>query len=483
MPDWSETGGYQKTVRRRVDEEVRASTVRLHQLVRHELDAEVSRMLASGEPLEGERSSTLREPDAGIETLLDPAFHARALGVATSMVADTALETAGEQSTGTLEPTHGDGPAPALGLSRIRSHLSFESVWFRNSVRGAVGLALAVAVAEATNVQHAFWVVLGTLAVLRSNALGTGSTALRAIGGTAVGFVIGSLLLVVIGSHSVALWVLLPIAVLVSGMAPSMISFAAGQAGFTVMVVILFNIIQPSGWRVGLTRIEDVAIGCAVSVVVGLLFWPRGATAALGRALADAFVANSGYLSDAVNSVVTSEGADTAPAFRASHRAYLRLDDAFRQFLGERGTKVVPIDTVTKLFTGANRIRLGAYTLASLPPLRVGAGSPDLESVDVAAAVLRDAFAESHRWYEGFAELLAGRRDSLEPAEPHDRTLHQVLREALDEAHVRKRRDQLRVVLRMLWADQLLESQREVQDDLAGAAELFAARRRHASLV
>ena len=476
-------GRVQENGATRVDEEVRASTVRLHQLVRHELDAEVSRMLASGEPLEGERSSTLREPDAGIETLLDPAFHARALGVATSMVADTALETAGEQSTGTLEPTHGDGPAPALGLSRIRSHLSFESVWFRNSVRGAVGLALAVAVAEATNVQHAFWVVLGTLAVLRSNALGTGSTALRAIGGTAVGFVIGSLLLVVIGSHSVALWVLLPIAILVSGMAPSMISFAAGQAGFTVMVVILFNIIQPSGWRVGLTRIEDVAIGCAVSVVVGLLFWPRGATAALGRALADAFVANSGYLSDAVNSVVTSEGADTAPAFRASHRAYLRLDDAFRQFLGERGTKVVPIDTVTKLFTGANRIRLGAYTLASLPPLRVGAGSPDLESVDVAAAVLRDAFAESHRWYEGFAELLAGRRDSLEPAEPHDRTLHQVLREALDEAHVRKRRDQLRVVLRMLWADQLLESQREVQDDLAGAAELFAARRRHASLV
>ena len=73
-----------------------------------------------------------------------------------------------------------------------------------------------------------------------------------------------------------------------------MISFAAGQAGFTVLVVILFNIIVPTGWRVGLTRVEDVAIGCAVSVVVGLLFWPRGATSALGRALADAFADSSG---------------------------------------------------------------------------------------------------------------------------------------------------------------------------------------------
>ena len=45
------------------------------------------------------------------------------------------------------------------------------------------------------------------------------------------------------------LWVLLPLAVLVSGVAPSMISFAAGQAGFTLVVIILFNIIDPTGWR------------------------------------------------------------------------------------------------------------------------------------------------------------------------------------------------------------------------------------------
>ncbi len=144
---------------------------------------------------------------------------------------------------------------------------------------------------------------------------------------------------------------------------------------------------------------------------------------------------------------------------------------------------MVSIETVTKLFTGANRIRLGAYTLASLAPSNLDPGRPELESVAVAAAVLRDAYATSHRWYEGFAELLAGRRDSLEPAAPHDRTLHRVLRQALDDASVRQRRDRLRVVLRMLWADQLLESQREVQRDLAGAAELFVAQRRHGSLV
>jgi hypothetical protein len=71
--------------------------------------------------------------------------------------------------------------------------------------------------------------VLGTLSVLRSNALGTGATALRAVSGTAVGFVVGSAIMIGVSDHTVLLWVLLPLAVLVSGAAPSMISFAAGQ--------------------------------------------------------------------------------------------------------------------------------------------------------------------------------------------------------------------------------------------------------------
>ncbi len=321
----------------------------------------------AGSP-EGRPRPPALDADGGLATSLDPSFKARALGIATAMVADAALEAAGAQPEGDQRLGAIDETSSRLVWRRFASHLSFHSVWFRNAVRGAAGLALAVAVVEVTDVEHGFWVVLGTLSVLRSNALGTGATALRAVGGTAVGFVVGSALMIGVGSHDVLLWGLLPLAVLVSGVAPSMISFAAGQAGFTLVVIILFNIIAPVGWKVGLTRIEDVAIGCAVSIVVGLLFWPRGATAALGRALSDAFVMSSGYLADAVDRLTATTGqVDTGPGQRASHRAYLRLDDAFRQFLAERGAKVVPVETVANLFTGSNRIRLAAFTLAALP--------------------------------------------------------------------------------------------------------------------
>ena len=93
---------------------------------------------------------------------------------------------------------------------------------------------------------------------------------------------------------------LLPLAVLFAGLAPAAISFAAGQAAFTVTLLILFNILAPEGWQIGLVRIEDVALGSAVSLAVGLLFWPRGAGAALGKALAEAYADSANYLAGAV---------------------------------------------------------------------------------------------------------------------------------------------------------------------------------------
>jgi uncharacterized membrane protein YccC len=463
---------------------VQESIRRLDQLIEHELDADVSMLIDPGpEGVDrandsGPRDSVFDQP-GGIASSLDPSFRARAMGIATEMMADAALESAGAQAVGDrrLGPP-GQRPTSSL-WRRLVSHLSVRSVWFRNAVRGGAGLAGAVAVVEFTNVEHGFWVVLGTLSVLRSNALGTGATALRAVGGTAVGFLVGSAIMVGVASDPVSLWVLLPLSVLVSGVAPSMISFAAGQAGFTVVVIILFNIIAPTGWEVGLTRIEDVAIGCAVSIVVGVLFWPRGATAALGRALSDAFVTSSSYLADAVDRLTSpSRQVDTRPGQRASHDAYLRLDDAFREFLAERGAKTVPVDTITELFTGSSRIRMAAYTLSVLPALASEPGQPELESVEVAGAVLRDSYASSHRWYEEFAEMLADRRNSLDPPPGQNEILHQVLLEAFEDARARRRGDRLRTTLQMLWADELLETQSQVQVDLAGSANLFARRSR-----
>jgi len=200
-------------------------------------------------------SETQEQASASALAFVDPTFRTRRLGLATEEIGALALEAAGfpappQQATVGVRPAGFTAGARAL-WQRAAIHLTVRSVWLRNSLRGAAALALAVAVARTTDVSHAFWVALGTMSVLRSNALGTGATAMRAVAGTVLGFAIGTAIMLGVGAHTDALWFLLPLAVLAAGAAASVFSFTAGQAGFTVMVIILFNILVPAGWKVG----------------------------------------------------------------------------------------------------------------------------------------------------------------------------------------------------------------------------------------
>ncbi len=78
--------------------------------------------------------------------------------------------------------------------------------------------------------------------------------------------------------------------------------------------------------------------------------------------------------------------------------------------------------------------------------------------------------------------MLNGQRGSMDHPPAHDQTLHGVLRTAFEDARTHRRADQLRTMLQMLWADELLETQRQVQADLAESVELFATERHKALL-
>ena len=261
--------------------------------------------------------------------------------------------------------------------------------------------------------QHAFWVVLGTLSVLRSNALATGQNIVRGLAGTAIGFFVGALLLEAIGTDTTIIWFLLPPAVLLAAVAPAAVSFVAGQAAFTVTIVLLFNIIQPAGWRVGLVRIEDVALGCAVSLAVGVLFWPRGGGAALGQALSEAYVESARFLAAAVGFAlgccdvgVPSRPAPSVESQRAAAAAQ-RLDDAFRSYLAERGAKPVSLAEVSGLVAGVVNLRLTSEAVLDLWDEEGGDSRDDRTAARIE---LLESTASVEGWYESLAGSLAGPR-------------------------------------------------------------------------
>ncbi len=418
--------------------------------------------------------------DGGVTEVLsslDPSFRAQELSFAVSLIgSNVELLEAAERRTW-WQRILGRQPAGVTGTvtaaqERAAAHVDPHSVWLHNSVRGAVGLGLAVLIANLSGVQHAFWVVLGTLSVLRSNALNTGQNVLRGLLGTTAGFIIGAGLIDLVGTDQTLLWFLLPAAILFAGIAPAAVSFAAGQAAFTLTLVILYNIIAPAGWRVGLLRVEDIAIGCAVSLLVGLLFWPRGAGAALRTTIAQAYTDSAVYLSNAVSFGMLrcdASGPDapapTDDALRAA-AAGRRLDDAFRSYLAERGEKPLPLADVTRLVTGVAGLRLAGDAVLDLWQRERGT------SVGDRSAARRELMATSalvRTWYEDLAaSLVNGRRlrDPLLHDPVADSRLIEAVRHDLrdEDGHASA------TAVRMIWTADHLDAARRLQSAIAGPA-------------
>lgn len=314
------------------------------------------------------------------------------------------------------EPADVASPLRAAGTIAAR-RLTTRSVWLRNSVRAAVGLAIAVLIVEIAPVSHSFWVVLGTLSVLRTTAITTGATALRALLGTFAGFLVGAGLVAGLGTAPAVLWTLLPLAVFVSGFAPLAISFAAGQAAFTVLVVILFNIVQPVGWSVGLVRIEDVAIGCAAGLLSGLLLWPVGAAAQIRSTLSDTCRTAALALQLAVKAVLEPTAAHRDQASEALRRAQGdtgRLDDALRDYLNDRGRMALPVDDLVVVSNVVSRLWIVAEAAQeAVPPPAYPA------ALDEARAGVESATASTVTWYRGVAAVIADAAGDIgEPPPP-----------------------------------------------------------------
>ncbi|ABD13422.1 hypothetical protein ThrDRAFT_04302 [Frankia casuarinae] len=299
----------------------------------------------------------------------------------------------------------------AAATDLAAGYASIRSVWFRNSVRGAVGLALAVALAQNTEVQHGFWVVLGTLSVLRSNVVATSSTILRDLLGTGIGIVVGGLFVALIGTHTVVSWPLLPLAVFVAGYMRRKSFFALGQAGFTVAILILFNIVEPLGWRVGLVRIQDVMIGFGVSLAVGALLWPRGAAAVIRHRAAAAYRMGAAFLALVV---MRAPGDDDPPSARPRTSPW--LDPAYTDMSGHPDG---PADTIGVLVS-----RVGASRTAGASQTAGASRTEDADTAGSDDAALRRPSRDQ--------QVAAAARDAIRAGRLLDDAVRQYLSEQPD---------------------------------------------------
>ncbi|MBY0442832.1 MAG: FUSC family protein [Mycobacteriaceae bacterium] len=233
---------------------------------------------------------------------------------------------------------------------------------------------LAVAATYVVTMRQESWVVVGMITVLGSSALTTRTKTIQTIAGTAIGVMIGGAVVAIFGSQrGILVLLLLPLAVFGSVYLERVFSFVAGEAMITVTGLIFLDMAGSTEWWIGLLRIGNIALGAGIAILVSLLLWPRGATAAVFAAIHTALMTNLRYLHAAVLRVTRGDVDPREAGLDVLSREALLLavlvDDAIRQYLSETGSSV---DMRSPLIKAANRVtwvRVVADTITGIEQL------------------------------------------------------------------------------------------------------------------
>jgi hypothetical protein len=86
---------------------------------------------------------------------------------------------------------------------------SDRSIWMGNAIRLGLALGLAVLLTRLIKVEHAFWLVLGVLPVLNTNAGSAARMFWQEQTGTLIGFLVSAVVVAIIGPHQ-GYWLILP---------------------------------------------------------------------------------------------------------------------------------------------------------------------------------------------------------------------------------------------------------------------------------
>ena len=190
-------------------------------------------------------------------------------------------------------------------LELLRVNFRLRSPWFLNALRTGLAAAVAVGIAQAMGLKHGFWVVLATVSILQLSFSSpqTGRIALKIMGGTVAGTLVGAALVLIAPIQPVFL-ILLPVTAFFAKFAQSK-SITWAQFAFSPFAIINVTLLTwpPSTDTAG-SRIIDIFVGLAVAVALTLAIFPRGIGTLITSTGKTAMTTMQAYV-DGVRDVIT----------------------------------------------------------------------------------------------------------------------------------------------------------------------------------
>src|SRR5580700_433469 len=192
-------------------------------------------------------------------------------------------------------------------------------------------MGVAGVVSEVLPLQRSYWVTLTVAIVLKPDYGSVFARALQRGIGTIVGAVLGAVLLVLF--HGA--WLLLPFGVLAALLPYGRDRNYGLMATFlTPLVVVLVDLLKPTGWQLAGERLIDTLIGCGIVVVIGFAPWPMAWYAHLPGKFGQAALDVCAYMRDALGGTAAS-APETAARLRSTYRALGDLRAEFQRTMSE----------------------------------------------------------------------------------------------------------------------------------------------------
>ncbi len=183
-------------------------------------------------------------------------------------------------------------------LLRLGELLAGGRIAWEYTLRLMLCTGVAAVLSEVIPLQRSYWLVLTVGIILKPDYGSVFARAVQRAIGTVVGAVLGAAILAIVPYGP---WLLLPFGVLAA-----LLPFARARnfglvATFlTPLVVLLIDLLEPSGWRLAEDRLIDTVLASAVVLVVGYAPWPSAWQAHLPGQFAEAVRAVCGYLDEAL---------------------------------------------------------------------------------------------------------------------------------------------------------------------------------------
>ena len=196
-------------------------------------------------------------------------------------------------------------------------------------VRLMACMGAAGVVSEVLPLQRSYWVPLTVAIVLKPDYGSVFARALQRGIGTIVGAVLGAVLLAAF--HGA--WLLVPFGVLAALLPYGRNRNYGLLATFlTPLVVVLVDLLKPTGWRLAEDRLVDTLVGCAIVLVIGFAPWPMSWYAHLPGKFGQAALDVCGYMREVLGAPAASGSRVAAGRSRRLRSTYRALGDLRAEF-------------------------------------------------------------------------------------------------------------------------------------------------------